>query len=291
MPSFNRRGFLRASAGALAGAAGAASLPAHATLSAITQRTLGKSGVSCSLLGMGTGVKAWNGQSALTRKGHDVFMATVARAYERGLRYFDLAHMYGSHAYLREAFAQGTVVRDEVMLLTKSVAKNADAMRADLERFRKELDTDQLDVVLCHCMQKGDWPETMAPVLEVMEEAKQQGHIRAHGVSCHHLDALKRAAELDWCDVILTRINPYGVKMDGPVDDVVPVIRHARANGKGVIGMKIAGEGKLAAKLPECIRFVLEKDLVDAMTIGFLAPEEVDGAVAFIDQAQQPSRG
>jgi len=218
---------------------GATAVPTK--MSATTVRTLGKTGIQCTLLGMGTGVKAWNGQSDLTRKGRKTFLDVVARAYERGLRYYDMADMYGAHDYLKHAMKHGPVERDKVMLLTKTVAKEPQPLRADLERFRKELDTDRLDVVLLHCMQDADWPEKMKPCMDVMAEAKDKGILRAHGVSCHSLEAIERAAESDWVDVVLARINPAGVKMDGAPDQVVPLIRRAHDNGKGVLGMKIVG--------------------------------------------------
>lgn len=287
MRGMNRRDFMRQATGMLTAAAvagqGSAALGEGEKLTATTMRTLGKTGVQCTLLGMGTGVKAWNGQSALTRKGRDTCLAVMKHAYERGIRYFDLADMYGSHDFLRELLVQGPMERDKVTLLTKTNATEPAAAKTDLERFRKELDTDRLDVVLMHCMQRGDWLETMQECMDVMEEAKQKGVVRAHGVSCHGLEALARAADSPWVDVVLARINPFGVKMDGPPEKVVPLLRRARENGKGILGMKIVGEGQLRDRLAESIRYVLGLGLVDAMPIGFLDPSEVDSAIAHIE--------
>ncbi len=284
MKRIDRRDFMRRSAGALAATAmGKAS--GTEKLSATTVRTLGKSGIQCTLLGMGTGMRGWNGESDLTRKGRKTFLEVVERAYERGLRYFDMADQYGAHDYLKEAMKNGPVERDKVMLLTKTTAREPERIRADLERYRRELDTDYLDVVLLHCMSKPDWPDKMRACMDVMEDAKQKGSIRAQGVSCHSLGALEAAADSDWVDVVLARINPFGVKMDGPPEKVVPLIQRAHDNGKGVVGIKIVGEGQIRDRLAESIKFVLGLGTVDAMAIGFLDASEVDSAIAHIEAA------
>jgi len=283
----NRRDFIKRTAGAVAATSLAGAVTAEqavsAPLTATTVRTLGKTGIEVTLLGMGSGVKAWNGQSELTRLGRDACLEVIRHAYEKGIRYFDMADQYGIHFYMGQLLRHGPIERDKCTFLTKTSSREPDLVRADLERFRKELDTDRLDIVLLHCMTDGNWPEALGPCMEVLEEAKQKGIIRAHGVSCHEVAALEQAATCPWVDVVLARINPFGVKMDGPVENVVPLVKKAHENGKGVLGMKIVGEGQLADKLPESLRFAMELGVVDAMPIGFLASDEIDGAMAHID--------
>ena len=64
--------------------------------------------------------------------------------------------------------------------------------------------------------------------------------------------------------------------MDGSVEEVVGVLRTAKENGKAVIGMKIFGEGRLADQRDACMKFAQELGLLDAMTIGFHTPEQID---------------
>lgn len=285
MNRINRREFMGyTAAGALAAGLGlrtAAAQEAAPALEATTVRTLGKTGLTCTLLGMGTGTKAWNGVSDQNRQGRDAFVACLEHAHARGLRYFDMADMYGAHDYMREALKR-SIPRDKVMLLSKTVSKTPENVWADIDRFLKELDTDYLDVVLLHCLTDKDWPEQMKGAMDALSEAKAQGKVKAVGCSNHSLDALKQAAASDWVDVILARINPMGVKMDAAPEEVVPVLKQAHDSGKGILGMKIAGEGELADRLEESLRFVLGLDCVDAITIGFLKPEEIDDAVAKI---------
>ena len=129
--------------------------------------------------------------------------------------------------------------------MTKTHASTEKEMWADLDRFRKEIGTDRLDIVLLHCMMSADWPKEKAGAMAVLSEAKAKGIIRAHGVSCHDFGALKAAAASDWVDVDLARLNPAGAIMDAPVEEVLPVLADMKRKGKGVIGMKILGAGRL----------------------------------------------
>jgi hypothetical protein len=66
------------------------------------------------------------------------------------------------------------------------------------------------------------------------------------------------------------------VMMDGSREEVEGVLRTAKQNGKTMIGMKIFGEGRLADQREECIKYAQELGLLDAMTIGFHKPEQID---------------
>jgi len=287
MNRINRREFMRyTAAGTLAAGLG---LQAHAqapspspTLTAATARTLGKTGLQCSLLGMGTGTKAWNGKSAQNEQGREAFVGCIEHAYARGLRYFDMADMYGAHDYMKDALKR-SIPRDKVMLLTKTVSRTPELIRADVERFRKEIDTDYLDVVLFHCLTEADWTERYKPAMDALAEEKAKGRVKAVGCSNHELAALQQAAASDWVDVILARVNPKGVKMDAPPEQVVPVLRQAHDAGKGILGMKIAGEGQIVDQLTDSLKYVLGLGCVDAVTIGFLKPQEIDDTVSRID--------
>src|SRR5690606_27496619 len=107
----------------------------------------------------------------------------------------------------------------------------AQVARSTLERFRHELNTDYLDIVLLHCMTRASWDNELEPYMDVLAEAKERKQVRAVGVSCHDLGALKTAAENPWVDVVLTRINPQGVKMDGTPEEIIDVMRRMKANG------------------------------------------------------------
>jgi predicted aldo/keto reductase-like oxidoreductase len=152
--------------------------------------------------------------------------------------------------------------------MTKTHAADTDEMQEDLDRFRKEIGVDYIDIVLLHMMTDADWPSEMQEAMEYLSKAREQGIIRAHGVSCHSLEALEAAAKSDWVQVDLARINQAGVIMDADVPTVVKILRSMHKDGKGIVGMKIFGSGQLRNRIDECLRYVLGLDCVDAFTIG-----------------------
>lgn len=161
--------------------------------------------------------------------------------------------------------------------------------KAEVDRFRKELKTDVLEVCLIHCMTDTQWPETFKRIRDELSEMKDKGAVKAVGVSCHDLGALKVAATHPWTDVVFARINNAGkeAEMDGSPEEVAPVLKQARANGKIVIGMKIFGAGKLTS--PEqkdaSLKYVFENELVDAITVGMMGPKDVDDTIRRANKA------
>jgi predicted aldo/keto reductase-like oxidoreductase len=170
-------------------------------------------------------------------------------------------------------------------VLTKSWARNAATLRADLDRFRKELGTEYLDVCLMHCLTEGDWTQRYREVMDVLEEAKQKGIIRTHGCSCHSLEALRAAATSSWVEVDLVRINPIGSHMDSDPETVVGVLRQMKAAGKGIVGMKILGEGDLRTRQDEALKYALSLGVLDAFTIGAESKAEQEDLIRRIAAA------
>ena len=245
--------------------------------------TLGRTGIQTSRLAMGTGTVGSGHHSHQTALGIKGLSDLLLHGYDHGLRFFDSADSYGSHAHVAEALEH--VPRDKVTVLTKTWARDAATARADLDRFRRELGTDYIDVCLMHCLTEGDWTQRFQTVMDVLEEAKQKGIIRAHGCSCHSIEALRAAAKSPWVDVHLVRINPIGAYMDAAPDTVVSVIREMRANGHAVVGMKILGQGELRNRQDEALRYALSLDLLDAFTIGAESKAEQEDLIQRIAAA------
>jgi aryl-alcohol dehydrogenase-like predicted oxidoreductase len=284
-PPLNRREFLTATAAtaaiaatassgrAVAGTVPLASLPASPT----EKRTLGKSGVQVSLVGMGTGSVGSNQASNQTRLGVKEFTRLVRHALDRGVTFFDVADQYGSHTYLREALKG--VPRDQYVIQTKTHATNVADAKSHLERYRMELGVDYIDILLLHCMTKDGWPAENQGSMEYLMQAKEEKLIRAHGTSCHGMDPLRTSAKNPFVEVDLARINPEGLIMDDKKpDEVASVLEEMHGAGKGVIGMKILGEGRITTpeRKDASLRYVLGLGTVDAFIIGFEAPDQVD---------------
>lgn len=228
--------------------------------------TLGNTGIKTSRLAMGTGTVGSGHHSNQTALGVAGLAAVLLNGYEQGLRFFDAADAYGSHPHVAEALKH--VPRDKVTVLTKTWSRDAASARADLDRFRKELGTDYLDICLMHCVTDGDWTEKYRGVMDVFSEAKQKGIIRSHGCSCHSIEALRAAAKSPWVEVDLVRINPIGSHMDADPATVISVLKEMGAAGKGIVGMKILGQGDLRGKQDEALKYALSLGLLDAFTIG-----------------------
>lgn len=239
---------------------------------------LGKTGIRTSRLAMGTGTIGGGRQSNQTRMGTNPFVKLLADGYnENGLRFFDSADSYGSHPYVKEALTR--VPRDKVTVLTKTDTRDPAGVKADIDRFRRELGVDHIDVVLIHCVTEADWTTRYRGVMDVLSEAKEKGVIRAHGVSCHSLVALKAAAASPWVEIDLVRLNPIGSHMDADPETVIGVIKQMRAQGKGIVGMKILGQGDLRDRPQEAIRYALSTGVLDAFTIGAESEREQNDLV------------
>ena len=293
MSGFDRRRFLAATAGAAAVLAGKTQIARAVESPPVPpQSTLGDTGITMSRVGQGTGMHGGKRQSDHVRMGFEKLVSLMRHSYDRGVTFFDMADLYGTHLYFREALRH--IPREKVSILTKlwwrydggtepkaeSYCKKIAA--TTLERFRHELNTDYLDIVLLHCATTPEWVTQLEPYMDALSEAKDKKQVRAVGVSCHDFAAMEAAAECPWVDVLLARINGHGVKMDGKPEDVIRVLRKAKANGKSVIGMKIYGEGTLADQKDECIQFAQGLGLLDAMTVGALTPEQMDETLTLV---------
>ena len=243
---------------------------------------LGKTGIKTSRLALGSGTVGWGKQSNQTRLGMKKFVSLIRHGHERGIIFWDSADQYGSHSYFKEALKY--IPREKVVILTKSTSHNARNMKKDIERFRKELGTDYIDILLLHCMTNSNWTKTMQGTMEVLSEAKEGRIIRAYGASCHSIGALQAAVKSPWTQVILARINHAGSHMDTEPRKVIPILREGHISGKSILGMKILGEGDLRNQIDKSIHFVLSLEFVEAITIGFESTKELNEVIKKISE-------
>ena len=256
-----------------------------ASVDPLQRVTLGETGIRPTLLGMGTGIHGGNRSSFLTRQDRAKSIATVRYAYERGIRMFDCADTYGTHGIVAEALKG--MDREEIVLTSKIWTREGgipEPERPDanivVDRFRKELNVDYIDVVQLHCMEDAQWTEGERRQMDIMEDLKAKGIIRAHGTSVHTLEAMIAGVKDPWVDVIHARINPFGIAMDrADPAEVVEVIHQMHSSGRGVIGMKLVGDGQLrdeSEKIDQALRFVLGLGSVDMIIVGFESEAQID---------------
>jgi predicted aldo/keto reductase-like oxidoreductase len=301
---FNRRQFMStitAGAGTLILGRNAYSFPSetvHSGADPFQIVTLGKSGLKTTLLGMGTGYSGYNKTSSITRAGKDKAIALIRYAYESGIRFFDCADAYGTHPHTKEAlkdFPRESYTLGSKILFSQRGIPETEQPNADVfvDRFRKELNTDYIDLIQIHLMTSAKWTDEQKKQMDILETLKAKKIIRAHGVSVHSLDAMRAAAASPWVDVIHCRINPFGISMDSSdPNEVVPVIEQMHLSGKGIIGMKLIGNGSYkndSEKIDQSIRFVLGLGSVDVMIVGFEFPEQIDNYASRIRSTIRPA--
>lgn len=255
---------------------------------------LGRTDIKLTRIGMGTGMRGGNRQSNHTRMGQERFNALVRGAYERGVRWYDVADLYGTHPYLAEALGQ--IPRQDYVVVSKiwwrrggipeSERPDADVV---VQRFLAELKTDYIDLILLHCVVSDQWPSELSHQMEILARLKKKGIVRAHGVSCHSLGALRACIAEPWVDSVHARINPYGASMDGPAAEVAPVLRQIHDSGKAVVGMKLIGEGRFRDSdemRDSSVRYTLDLGCVDTMVVGFEKTEEIDDFAARVRKVE-----
>lgn len=290
MKKLNRRNFIHKGAMGVAGTVATSSALVNLSFSPpsnvlIDKVSLGETGMQIPRLAFGTGSFGYVHTSNQHKLGEKKFIELARHAYDRGVKFLETADMYGTHEFVGKALKE--MPREKVTVLSKvMVYQHGDwytpePFQKSIDRFRKELDTDYIDILLLHCMVNTEWPDEYKRYMDGFSEAKEKGIIKKIGLSCHDLGALKVAAEHPWADVLQARINNDGARMDGPPEDVMPVLKRAKENGKGVIGMKIFGCGKLTSdeQRQKSLNYVIKSGNVDAMTIGFENIAQMDDAI------------
>ncbi len=296
MARTSRRDFLKSGLAGLAFAGGGAAVGAQAAKRSATDWVaLGNSGVKVTRLAFGTG--AFSGREG-RELGQEAFTRLVRHAYDSGIRFFESAEAYRDMHQMLGVALRG-IPRDTYRLMTKySVRAGEEDSQAKIDRYRKELNTEYLDILLIHIVRSPQWPEETRRIQDAFSEAKSRQIILAHGASVHGLQPLRRFPGTKWLDVALHRINHRGVRMDtedlredttktGDVEQVVAQSRKMREQGTGVLGMKVVGEGqfKTREERQASLRFVMGLGSVDAVTIGYTHPSHVDEAIANMNAA------
>ncbi|MDR2809320.1 MAG: aldo/keto reductase [Tannerellaceae bacterium] len=282
-----RRNFIKVGMAGIAGLSGIrhgmASIVEASSEEQVGKALLGNSGLTVSRMAMGTGSVGYSHSSNQTRLGMEKFVQLARRAYERGVTVYDMADGYGSHSYVGEAIKN--IPRENVILSSKMWTHEPGSAQIEpvaktIDRFRQEVGTDYFDILLMHCMTKGGWTESRKHYIDGLSKAKQDGIVKAVGVSCHNYDALVEASESPWVDVIMARINPFQSKMDGTPDAIKAVLKKAIENGKGIIGMKIFGEGEHVAEeeRERSLQFAFREVGLHCTTLGTESIAQLDDA-------------
>lgn len=204
----------------------------------IIRRTLGKSGISVPIVGMGVG--GTNSPSI------------IQAAYETGIRYFDTAanYQFGRNEQMLGDVLGKLGARKDTILATKIFVpeqrRNLDEKQA-IEKANvlingslKRLRTDYIDVLFIHDLSNAEGVNNPV-ILNAMKELKKQGKTRAIGVSSHGnmTDVLNAAIKIGEFDVALIAFN-FTMADD---EALMSAVKTAAANGIGLVAMKTQAGG------------------------------------------------
>lgn len=274
-----RRAFLAGSAGLAAGpllarAWAAAEEPpaAQATLPMIE---FGSSGRMLPRLGLGTAPVG-------TLASDDEGVAVVNAAIECGVRYFDTAPSYSrGRAEERLGVALRGRKREDYFVATKTLARDADGARREVEQSLKRLGTDYLDSIQIHAV-AGDVERLFGDnaVLAGLTRAHDEGLVRHIGITGHFnpkplIEACRRHPFFH----VLIPINPLDTKRHSFTRQFLPfAIEHKVA----VVAMKIYADGRLLNRLSvdECVHYALSQKGVDVIVPGCRTIGHVEEAYA-----------
>lgn len=290
MAHFTRREFLKTglAAGTLAVSGG---LPLIAQRGSATDMvTLGRSGVKVTRLAFGTGTISGKVQRDLGQEG---FTRLVRHAYDRGIRFFETAESYGEMHRMLGVALKG-IPRDSYQLMSKVTTRDGVDPRQKLDELRGLANSEYFDIMLLHWQHTATWPADTARWQDAILEAQSRKVVLSHGASVHGLPALRRVPGTAWLDVAMIRMNHTGKSMDaedytqdpGNVPEVVAHVKEVRKEGRGVISMKLAGEGTFDREdRRKAMRFAFRDAGVDCVTVGYKSPAEVDEAIENLNLA------
>ena len=200
--------------------------------------------------------------------------AVVRYALENGVNFMDTAEYYKTYPYIRDALKG---YPGDVIIASKSYAYTAAMMAKSVEEARRAMDRDVIDIFLLHEQEsaltiKGHWE-----AFEYLLKCRQQGIIRAAGISTHTVAGVQAATLIPEIEIIHPLYNVSGVGItDGTPDEMGAAIASAVSAGKGIYGMKPLGGGNLLADVDKALAFVLDNENLHAVAIGMKAREEVD---------------
>ncbi len=158
-----------------------------------------------------------------------------------------------------------------------------------LDELRRLANTEYFDIMLLHWQHTPTWPTDTVKWQDGIMEAQAKRTILSHGASVHGLPALRQVPSFKWLELALIRVNHNGTRMDaeipdlddlGNVPEVVTHIREFKSKGRGVIGMKLIGEGRFGREdRQKAMRFAFKNAGVDGVTVGYKSTAEIDEAI------------
>lgn len=210
----------------------------------------------------------------------------IVLAMEMGINFLDTAEFYENYSYIREAIKKS---QKELIVSTKSYAYTYDGMKRSVEKARKEMNRDVVDIFMMHEQETILTLKGHREALEYLLEAKAKGIIKAVGVSTHTVEVVNAAANMKEIDVIHPLINYKGIGIkDGNRQDMEKAIEKAFKNGKGIYAMKSLGGGNLIGDKQKAFEYILSIPYIHSVAVGMKSEDEVLANTLLFDGKKIP---
>ena len=200
-------------------------------------------------------------------------------AFERGITWVDTAEIYDNYARLAPALGRFP----EVRVVSKSYAVSGQEMRLSIEKARKALQRDTLDVFLLHEQESAHTLRGHAGAWQELQEAKSKGLVSWIGISTHAVAGVRAGALQPGLDIIHPLLNHRGLGIiDGNLAEMLAALAFAAELGLGIYAMKVLGGGHLALETEKALAFVHKIEAVQAMALGMSSRDEIDFNLAVL---------
>jgi len=204
-------------------------------------------------------------------------------AFSRGIDWVDTAEIYDNYDQLRpvlDAFPETKVV-------TKSYAVSRQDLALSLEKARKKLNRDKIDIFLLHEQENHLTLKGHAEAWEALLEAKAAGQVGYIGISTHAVQGVRAGALQPGLDIIHPLVNYQGLGIiDGSLREMLDSIAFAASLGLGIYAMKVFGGGHLAVDPEAALGFIRSVPGIQAMALGMSSRQEVDFNIALLEGAE-----
>lgn len=200
--------------------------------------------------------------------------AVLRYAFEKGVNFLDTAEIYDNYPVIRRALSS---FAGDIVVASKSYAYTREQMVQSIEKARRELDRDTIEIFMLHEQESMYTLNGHREALNYLCEAKERGLVRAIGISTHAIAGVRAAASLPEIDVIHPIVNRQGLGIiDGDLAGMLGALEFAAQMGKGIYAMKALGGGHLAESPVDALKFVANIPAVASVAVGMCGEVEVD---------------
>ncbi len=197
----------------------------------------------------------------------------VRRALELGVNFIDTAKSYRTYEHTRlgmEGFR-------DVVIASKSLVTTGQEMREDVEACLRALRRDTVDIFHLHLVKSPADLHEREGALEALIRCREEGKIRAIGISAHGPEGVLAGLECEEIEVVFPVLNRKGLGIiGGTYEEMVAAIGRVHERNLGLYVMKPLGGGHLIQDIPGAIAHVRDTGLFDSVAVGLKNPEEVE---------------